>query len=86
MNIEEIINNINDIYERLHILENNNEKLNKEGIMLCTFRFYDDDNKVSSTRLIVKAKTDREALGFAEEYMGDIVYDLKMEVISWENV
>lgn len=58
------------------------EQLHIDGVMLCTFRFFEPDSP-ENTRLIVKAKTDVKALEYASKELGDIAFDLYMEVIEY---
>ncbi len=58
------------------------EQLHIDGVMLCTFRFFDPELP-KNTRLIVKAKTDMKALEYAEKELGDMAYDLSMEIIEY---
>jgi hypothetical protein len=58
------------------------EQLHIDGVMLCTFRFFDSELP-KNTRLIVKAKSDVKALEYAEKELGDMAYDLSMEIIAY---
>ena len=58
------------------------EQLHIDGVMLCTFRFFDPELP-KNTRLIVKAKSDVKALEYAEKELGDMAYDLSMEIIEY---
>ena len=59
------------------------EQLHIEGVMLCTFRFF-ESVLPKDTKLIVKAKSDVKALEYAHRELGDIVYDLSMEIIEYK--
>jgi hypothetical protein len=58
---------------------------NNEGVMLCTYRFFDPEFP-EFTRLIVKSKNDNKAMELGRLEIGDVIYDLGVEIIEYRAI
>ena len=70
----------------VNFINNQQSELNKlpiDGVMVCTFRYYDEDFP-ENTRFVIKAKSSDEAFSIALKEFGDIAYDVMCEEIEYK--